>query len=73
MAVSVAERKQQQAAQCEETAGRFPGWHIWTTREGSPVATRTGNRGVRGCRLRSPHHEANAELAVIREELTEAR
>jgi hypothetical protein len=43
MAVSVAERKQQQAAQCEETAGRFPGWHIWTTREGSPVATRTGN------------------------------
>ena len=43
MAVSVEERKQQQAAQCEETAGRYPGWRVWTTREGSPVATRTGN------------------------------
>lgn len=43
MAVSIASRKQEQAAQCEETAGRYPGWRVWTTREGSPVATRTGN------------------------------
>ena len=43
MAVSTASRKQEQAAQCEETTGRYPGWRVWTTREGSPVATRTGN------------------------------
>ena len=44
MAVSVANRTQVQAAQCDEaTAGQFPGWRVWTTREGSPVATRTGH------------------------------
>ena len=26
-----------------EVAGRYPGWHIWTTRDGTPVATRTGH------------------------------
>jgi hypothetical protein len=27
-----------------ETAERFPGWQVWVTREGTPVATRAGNQ-----------------------------
>jgi hypothetical protein len=39
MTASVAGR--QKAA---EAAERFPGWIVWTTAQGSPVATRAGQR-----------------------------
>jgi hypothetical protein len=39
--MTVAVANQQRIA---EVAERFPGWVVWTTAQGSPVATRTGKQ-----------------------------
>jgi hypothetical protein len=42
--IATAQAREQAREKAAEVAGRFTGWTVWVTAQGSPVATRSGRQ-----------------------------